>query len=1513
MKKLISILTALSVVLGLFNIAVTAEELFCFTDDFDSYEVMSAPDSAGSFTVGNWTKSGIWRGSGYRGVYMKTQIIEYPADSGNRVMSVAGYGASNQACMNLTADTSTLSGSALFSADGYIPNKKNDAAYGIRAMVSEDEKSFYELYIPKNETTFTFRKVVSGTESFAAQLDMPGIESEVPFGMEIRISGGTIAYAVTYRDEIYSGSYTDSAPFETALGDAKVQLGVMGDSQIYYDNVVYKKYDPYKDGSLPENALYYDESENADIDVSDGNIIIALKNEASLRRFILIGDEDFNGVGIYGANRDDFSDEILLAEEGSAEPFDGGAEIVNRESGDKYKYYKITNAVLDQIHLYREIVQDETITLGAGDTAGFLPRFAGMDGMGEWSIEKDSVAGVTENGLLALGKGVTPASISDGTVTFNINVHVLSELEAAVESGREQEYIQKKKHVVDAVNNAVASSDTEEMKNVLLQKIPEILDIDGESITGLDDDRLTIAAKQLTAYEPFGGETLEIADIEKLIAAVEKSVAVAMLCNETDSDKILEILDKYAPIYGIDTESYYYNLYLSDAAEVLRELYFTDAEQICKTVEATYVMSAFCDAESTEEYRNAVEGCAREIGFNREKYNALTETQKLNLYYELSDRSDEITDIDKLRESIDGYEPEEGTADDFALYDDFDSYEPGENNRQDAEQKIGDNWKISPVYRGSGWMGTYMYTAIINDPKADYNGDRALAVKGYGGSEYACVNLVADRSGISSNSYAKADIYLTDTAATRTGIRTAVSSDERSFYELATANSGTNIVFRKVVVDDEVYSAELPGTAVIGSWMTFSIGIAGNKIIYSAVVNGKKYTGEFIDDAPFVRSGNDGFMQLMRQGDANMAYMDNAQYRDFDIYTESDTVPDSMIYFNTAYGKTPDNGIVSLGRLMKIRKIRLTAEGDVFPQGIKLYLCNERDLSDKVLIAESEQQEGPVWEMYNRSTAEAYRFLYIEGEGVKSAAAFVETNQNTPISMLTGDRAETVALLNYNDESLVWTSDHPEIAQVKDGVLCAYTEGTAVLSVSNEQGDVRSVTVSVKGELSEAERLGKTDEYLAEKMPLINRINNAVRAGNGEEILDVLKGEISALKDFNLAMLDDAKNDDIKRMAERIANGKLFENADGSVDVNVVRRLIYTLSEEAAVASISNRSTGGEVKDMLIKYSSYYGTTLDNKYYVAATEKVCNAMKEKTYKSTEEVKNTFEREYTTAAFLDNIVVLKYRAIIEDNAAAIGYDVNKYNKITDKSLLCDAIARNKSSIKDLDALRNFIDNFSQGSTGGNSGGTSGGSSSSSSSGGGVSMVGGVSGVNNTVQNEKSPYNDVSTEHWAYESIVVLSAKGVISGYEDGVFKPEKTVTRAEFIKMLVGAFGMEHTEELSVFTDVTQNDWYYDSMMIAAENGILKGDNGRCNPESPVTREEMAALVYRSMPSDTRDNGELRATVFSDDSSISDWAFAPVKRLQEKGIINGMNDGSFMPKASVTRAQAAKVIREAMRQ
>ncbi|MGN0163573.1 MAG: S-layer homology domain-containing protein, partial [Candidatus Ornithomonoglobus sp.] len=82
-------------------------------------------------------------------------------------------------------------------------------------------------------------------------------------------------------------------------------------------------------------------------------------------------------------------------------------------------------------------------------------------------------------------------------------------------------------------------------------------------------------------------------------------------------------------------------------------------------------------------------------------------------------------------------------------------------------------------------------------------------------------------------------------------------------------------------------------------------------------------------------------------------------------------------------------------------------------------------------------------------------------------------------------------------------------------------------------------------------------------------------------------------------------------------------------------------------------------------------------------------------------------------------------------------------------------------------------------------------------------------------------DVSESHWAYEYISSMAARGIIEGYDDGSFLPEKTVTRAEFAKMLAGAAALSPAE--ASFGDVSEDAWYLDYVRAASAYLVPEGD------------------------------------------------------------------------------------------
>lgn len=201
---------------------------------------------------------------------------------------------------------------------------------------------------------------------------------------------------------------------------------------------------------------------------------------------------------------------------------------------------------------------------------------------------------------------------------------------------------------------------------------------------------------------------------------------------------------------------------------------------------------------------------------------------------------------------------------------------------------------------------------------------------------------------------------------------------------------------------------------------------------------------------------------------------------------------------------------------------------------------------------------------------------------------------------------------------------------------------------------------------------------------------------------------------------------------------------------------------------------------------------------------------------------------------------------------------------------------------------------------NQGGGGGGSSSSS---GGSSLV-----TMPQVTEPASPFGDLQDVQWAKDSIRILYEKGVVSGDENGNFNPNKNVSRAEYVKMLVSAINIKESDVSLNFDDVPQDAWYHDFVVKAAQNGLVSGiDENNFGPSLPITRQDAAAIIYRAIGISGVELAELRTADISDETEIAGYAKDAVKALYSANILNGVGDGRFAPLDNMTRAQAAVII------
>lgn len=162
------------------------------------------------------------------------------------------------------------------------------------------------------------------------------------------------------------------------------------------------------------------------------------------------------------------------------------------------------------------------------------------------------------------------------------------------------------------------------------------------------------------------------------------------------------------------------------------------------------------------------------------------------------------------------------------------------------------------------------------------------------------------------------------------------------------------------------------------------------------------------------------------------------------------------------------------------------------------------------------------------------------------------------------------------------------------------------------------------------------------------------------------------------------------------------------------------------------------------------------------------------------------------------------------------------------------------------------------------------------------------------------------HWAEKDITRATAKGMISGYPDRTFQPNKSVTRAEFIVMLTSVLQLDTESTELNFRDNDQiSPWAEQAVIQAVRAGIIKGDeDGKFRPNAQVTRTEMTVMIARALNLPIQANP---TTGFADDQAIPQWAKGFVEAMRVQGYVSGRGGNTFTPNDTATRAEAVVLL------
>ena len=165
-------------------------------------------------------------------------------------------------------------------------------------------------------------------------------------------------------------------------------------------------------------------------------------------------------------------------------------------------------------------------------------------------------------------------------------------------------------------------------------------------------------------------------------------------------------------------------------------------------------------------------------------------------------------------------------------------------------------------------------------------------------------------------------------------------------------------------------------------------------------------------------------------------------------------------------------------------------------------------------------------------------------------------------------------------------------------------------------------------------------------------------------------------------------------------------------------------------------------------------------------------------------------------------------------------------------------------------------------------------------------------------------DVKKSDWFYEGVQYTVDEGLFKGISANEFGPKEEMNRAMVVQTLYALAGKPAVKKTHRFPDVKDSDWYADAVAWAVKNGVASGyDDGRFAPEDTITREQLAVMLhgYRKKP------GSNQSLHFTDTSTISAWAKPAMRWAVERGLMSGVGGNRISPKSTATRAEGAVIM------
>lgn len=390
-----------------------------------------------------------------------------------------------------------------------------------------------------------------------------------------------------------------------------------------------------------------------------------------------------------------------------------------------------------------------------------------------------------------------------------------------------------------------------------------------------------------------------------------------------------------------------------------------------------------------------------------------------------------------------------------------------------------------------------------------------------------------------------------------------------------------------------------------------------------------------------------------------------------------------------------------------------------------------------------------------------------------------------------------------------------------------------------------------------------------------------------------LPESVYSLVDNELKTVDFAVKEDLSNLTEKV---QLFKERFGNLMLSA--EILSAGSGEEWTAAVEN------AKSVLELSVLYYDKLSDKKAGFGYFETPKSLLKD-------DIGKAFDKAVVVTALkqLDYGSITDLLKFFEDKGT-ITLDKADFDNLSDKKKLtvCQRL-KDDNNIISVNTLQTEFKIISgqvaaeKDSSGSGSSGGSGGKKRD------VTIGGGIGGGNTpgTVQPSDDIFSDINNVSWAKGYIVSLANRGILSGKGDGKFYPGESMLREEFAKVIAVGSKIDITSGNTEFTDVTDSAWYAPYLAACVNANIINGiGDGKFGIGATITREDAAVMIARAL-----NHAGIEATpseeAFADETEISSYALEAVGKLKKLGIISGDDNGCFMPKSAISRAEVSKMI------